>query len=292
MKISSLIIPIALVLGHAFALGEEMKPKSGYINAGEAKICYEEMGKGIPLVMIHGGLLDRSMWDGQFSAFASSHRVIRYDARGHGLSKAPSGTFSHHEDLKKLLDEIKVSKAVIMGLSLGGYIAVDFALAYPERISALILVAPGLTGYELNSEPVKKYNELMTKSFLDEDLKMAVEYFQRAWTDGPARIPEEVNPNVREKVRQMAVGSIPSINVESREIRLEPPAADRLAEIHVPTLAVVGDLDMPDILEIVDLIEKNVQGAQKVVIKGVAHMVNMEKPEEFNRIVQDFLSGL
>jgi pimeloyl-ACP methyl ester carboxylesterase len=217
MKKLNWIVPVALVLGFAFALGEEMKPKSGYINVG---------------------------------------------------------------------------KAAIMGLSLGGYIAVDFALAYPERISALILAAPGLTGYELSSEPVKKHTELMNKAFLDKDLKMAVEYFQRAWTDGPVRTPDQVNPDVREKVRQMAVGSIQSINLENREIRLEPPAIDRLAEIQVPTLAIVGDLDMPDILEIVDLIEKNVKGAQKEVIKGAAHMVNMEKPEGFNRIVRDFLSGI
>jgi pimeloyl-ACP methyl ester carboxylesterase len=292
MKKMNLFVPIALVLGFAFALGEEMNPKSGSVNVGKAKIYYEEMGEGMPFVMIHGGLLDRSMWDAQFSAFAPSHRVVRYDARGHGLSRAPSGTFSHHEDLKELLDEIKVGKAVIMGLSLGGYIAIDFALAYPERVSALILAAPGLTGYELASEPVKKHTELMNKAFLDNDIKMAIEYFQRAWTDGPARTPEKVNPDVREKVRQMAFASIKSINLESREIRLEPPAIDRLAEIQVPTLAVVGDLDMPDILAIVDLIEKNVNGAQKVVIKGVAHMLNMEKSGEFNRIVQDFLSGL
>jgi len=292
MKKLNWIVPVALALGFVFALGVEMKPKSGYINVGEAKIYYEEMGNGSPLVMVHGGLLDHSMWDGQFSAFASSHRVVRYDARGHGLSKAPSGTFSHHEDLKELLDKIKVGKTAVMGLSLGGYIAVDFALAYPERVSALILVAPGLTGYELTSEPVKQHTELMNKAFMDKDLKMAVEYFQRAWTDGPARSPEKVNPDVREKLRQMAVGSIQSINLDSREIRLQPPAINRLAEIQVPTLAVVGDLDMPDILEIVGLIEKNIPGAQKVVIKGVAHMVNMEKPEEFNRIVRDFLSGL
>ncbi len=269
-----------------------MKLRSGYINAGEARIYYEEMGDGEPLVMIHGGLLNRSMWDGQFSVFAATNRAIRYDARGHGQSKAPSGTFSHHEDLKKLLDEIKVSKAIVMGLSLGGYVGIDFALAYPERVTALILAAPGLTGYELDSEPVKKYNKLSNKAFQDKDLKMVVEYVQRAWTDGPARSPEKVNPEVREKVRQMAFASIKSINLESREIRLEPPAIDRLAEIQVPTLAVVGDLDMPDILEIVGLIEKNVNGAQKVVIKDVAHMVNMEKPGEFNRIVRDFLAGL
>jgi 3-oxoadipate enol-lactonase len=292
MKKMSLILTVALVLGYSCAPGEKTMPKSGFINIGETQIYYEEMGKGKPLVMIHGGLLDRRMWDDQFSAFAASNRVVRYDARGHGLSKAPSGTFSHHKDLRKLLDQIKIEKAVIMGLSMGGYIAVDFALAYPERVSALILAAPGLTGYNFESEPAKKNDELINKAVQDKDLKMVVEYFQRAWTDGPNRTPEKVNPSVREKVRQMAIGSIQNWNAESREIRLEPPAIDRLTEIRVPTLVVVGDLDMPDIMEIVGLIEKNVKGAQKAIIKDTAHMVNMEKPKEFNRIILNFLSDL
>lgn len=138
----------------------------------EAQIHYEEMGEGKSLAMIHGGLLDRHMWNDQFATFAATNRVIRYDTRGHGLSKAPAGDYSHHEDLRKLLEEIKVDKAAIMGLSLGGYIAVDFALAYPERVSALILVAPRLTGYEFKSESSKKYEELILKAFQDRDLKM------------------------------------------------------------------------------------------------------------------------
>lgn len=292
MRKLGLVISLAAALAYGSTAGGELKPKTGFIVAGKAEIYYEEMGTGKPLIMIHGGLLDRRMWDDQFSLFAGSYRVIRYDARGHGLSKAPSETYSHHEDLKKLLDALKVEKAAIMGLSMGGYIAIDFALAYPDRVSALVLVAPGLTGYEFESEPLKKNNELLTKAAKANDLKMFVEVFQQAWTDGPSRTPEKVDPAVREKVRQMAAGTLQNWNDESREKRLEPAAVGRLAEIRVPTLVVVGDLDMPDILEIVGLIEKNVKGARKEVIKGVAHMVSMERPEEFNRIVLDFLSRL
>lgn len=158
----SLAISLAAALGYGSMAGGELKPKIGFINVDNAQIYYEEMGTGKPLVMIHGGLLDRRMWDDQFAVFAGSYRVIRYDARGHGLSKAPSGTYSHHEDLKKLLDALKVERAAIMGLSMGGYIAIDFALAYPDRVSALVLVAPGLTGYDFESEALKKNSELLT----------------------------------------------------------------------------------------------------------------------------------
>jgi pimeloyl-ACP methyl ester carboxylesterase len=133
---------------------------------------------------------------------------------------------------------------------------------------------------------------MANKAARENDLKMLVEYLQRSWTDGPFRSPDQVDPAVREKVRQMSIETIENWNDESREIRLEPPAVGRLSEILAPTLAVVGDFDMPDILEIVDLIEKNIKGARKEVIKGAAHMVSMEKPAEFNRIVLHFLSRI
>jgi 3-oxoadipate enol-lactonase len=290
-KVCVIIFFVAALTGLS-AAAEGQKPKTGYVAVGNAKLYYEELGAGDPVVMIHGGLLDRRMWDGQFAVFAERHRVIRYDARGHGLSKAADGTFSHHEDLKKLLDALKIEKAAIMGLSMGGYIAIDFALAYPGRVAALVLAAPGLTGYKFDSEVLRKNNEAFNKAQQDNDLKMLVEYFQRSWTDGPARTPDQVDAAVREKVRQMATGTLENWNRGSRERRLDPAAIGRLAEIHVPTLAVVGDLDMPDILEIVGLIEKDVEGARKVVIEGAAHMVNMERPAEFNRVVLGFLEKI
>lgn len=271
---------------------QEAKPRTGFVDIGNARLYYEELGAGEPLVMIHGGLLDRRMWDDQFDVFSEKYRTIRYDARGHGLSKARAGSYSHHEDLKKLLDALGVEKAAIMGLSMGGYIAIDFALAYPDRVNALVLAAPGLTGYTFDSEVLKKNNEALNKAARDDDFELVVEYFQKSWTDGPGRTPDEVDPDVREKVRLMCTETLRNWNRESQEVRLEPPAIGRLAEIRIPTLAVVGDLDMPDILEIVRLIEENVKGAHKAVIKGVAHMVNMERPIEFNRVVLDFLTGL
>ena len=289
MKKIGIIIFLAASVSVCLGIAEEQKPRSGFIDVGNARIYYEELGAGDSVVMIHGGLLDRRMWDDQFAVFAERHRAIRYDARGHGLSKAPRGTFSHHEDLKKLLDGLKVEKAAIMGLSMGSYIAVDFALAYPDRVAALVLAAPGLSGYKFESEVLKKNNEALNKAAQDNDIVSLVEYFQRSWTDGPARTADEVDPDVREKVRMMSTETLQNWNRESRERRLEPAAIGRLAEIQVPTLAVVGDLDMPDILEIVKLIEKNVTGARKVIIRGVAHMVNMERPVEFNRVVLNFL---
>lgn len=266
--------------------------KTGFIDVGKTQLYYEEMGKGHPLVMLHGGLLDRRMWDDQFDVFAKKFRVIRFDVRNHGDSKGVAETFKHYEDLRKVLSQLNINKAVIMGLSLGGRIAIDFAIVYPEHTSALVLAAPGASGYEFKSEAFLKNNAKLEKAFSQGDIKMGVEYFQQAWTDGPHRNPSEVDEVVREKVKNMALNTFKDWESQSVMTELEPPAIGRLNEIRAPTLAIVGDLDMPGILEIVDLIMAKVPGAKKVIVPGVAHMVNMEKPAVFNEAVLEFLDKL
>lgn len=266
--------------------------KTGFVDVGKTLLYYEEMGKGHPLVLIHGGLLDHRMWDDQFEVFTEKFRVIRFDVRNHGNSKGVPDTFKHYEDLLKILEQLNLEKAVILGLSLGGRIAIDFAIAYPEKVSAIILAAPGASGYEFKGEAFIKNNELMQKAFSEGNVDLAIEYFQRSWTDGPHREPDEIDQAIRTKVRNMALNTVKQWEGQSQMTELEPPAIGRLDEIHAPTLAIVGDLDMPGILEIVDLIIQNVPGAEKVVIHGAAHMVNMEQPETFNKAVLEFLSRL
>jgi pimeloyl-ACP methyl ester carboxylesterase len=297
MKRIFLFVFFLLVLGCAQKSDEtkdnrRVAQKTGYVDIGKTSLYYEEMGQGNPLIMLHGGLLDRRMWDDQFGEFAEQYRAIRYDARGHGNSESVADTFAHHEDLRLLMEGLNVEKAVLMGLSMGGYITIDFALAYPEKVTALILAAPGLTGYAFNSDVLKKNNEQLRQAARNEDLDMVVEYFQRSWTDGPTRSPDEINPAVREKVRSMSVENVKKWNSQSVEKRLDPPAIGRLSEIRIPVLIILGDLDMPDITDIVGIIEKDIKGAHKVVLQNVAHMVNMEKPEEYNRAVLYFLSRL
>lgn len=285
------VLPVVLLL----TLGcsrSSLDVKSGYVDVEGAQLYYEEAGQGAPLVMIHGGFLDRRMWDDQFQAFARQYRVIRYDVRAHGLSRSDSVAFADHEDLLRLMDALHAPSAAIIGLSMGGVIATDFALAYPERVSALVLVGPGLSGYSLGSEELASYIEQLTAAFETGDFSAVTEIFARWWCDGPHRTPSQVDPAVRQKVLDMLAGSGQRWRYYDLARPLEPPAFERLGDINVATLAVVGSIDVSDILEIVDIIAERVPGARKVVIPDVAHMVNLEKPEEFNRIVLEFLSRL
>lgn len=264
--------------------------KNKFIDIGNCKISYEMKGEGIPLIMIHGGALDKRMWDAQFYEFAKYFKVLRYDARKHGLTQSEPVTFSHHEDLSLLMEKLGIKKAVIMGLSMGGYAVIDFALTYPEKVIALIPVAPGLTGFQFTGELFNThYDKLRKVSTVEE----AVELVMEMWTDGPFRKPNQLDSLMRSKAKLMYSQNLASsFNGRYKEMRTDPPAINRLSEIKVPTLTIYGDLDAPGIIEICGLIEKQVPGAKSKVIKNTAHLLNMEKPEEFNKIVIDYIRSL
>ena len=264
--------------------------KTGFIALGKYSLYYEETGKGEPLILIHGALVDRRMWDGQVDLFGRWARVIRYDNRNHGLSRGLPDTFSYHEDLNRIMEALGIPRARLVGFALGGAIAVDFALAHPEKVSALVLVSSGISGYEFRDSTLKENAKKQGEAAARKDLNAFVEYFQRSWTDGPHRTPDQVNRDVRQKVREMCRATLSKPEPDNTPVPLDPPALSRLASIHVPTLVVEGDLDFPGVQEVAGLIVKGIPGARKVVIKGAGHMVNLEKPEEFNEIVGEFLS--
>src|SRR5271166_5735592 len=125
----------------------------GFAPVGGTRLFYEVKGMGPALVLIHGGQMDSRMWDDQFALLAKQFTVIRYDVRGYGGSFQPDQLYSDTDDLAGLLDYLKVKNAHIVGLSLGGRIAIDFALVHPKRVKSLTLAGPGLAGYEApNSE--------------------------------------------------------------------------------------------------------------------------------------------
>jgi pimeloyl-ACP methyl ester carboxylesterase len=284
---------LCFVIGGATELSSSTQAtKTGYINVERGRLYYEEMGKGRPLVLIHGGLIDRRMWDEQFEEFAKHFRVIRYDARNHGLTESEKGTYNYYEDLKALCDNLQIEKTALLGLSMGGRISIDFAIAYPEKVWALVLAAPGVSGYNFDSKECGEFNKKYMAAYQSGNFKEMVEVFLQGWTDGPSRQSSEVDPKVREKTKQMALDHERHHGSGIQMGELDPPALNRLDEIKAPTLAIVGDLDMPDILDIVNRVDTHAENSQKVIIHGAAHMVNMEKPILFNELVLDFFNKL
>jgi pimeloyl-ACP methyl ester carboxylesterase len=262
--------------------------ETGVATFGQSEIYYEIAGAGEPtVILIHGGMLDCRMWDEQFELLAKTHRVLRYDASAHGKSTLPPDVYWDFADLRELMNQLGIERAVLVGLSLGGKVAIDLALENPERVQAIVAVSSGLSGYRFTSDFYLEHRDAMIQAWRAGDFDAVVEAFQRSWTDGPQRAPEEVDPEVREKVRMMARNGIEHA-MEGRMI--DPPAIDRLDELTLPMLMVVGELDLPGIHEIAEMVVAANPNAELVVVPGVAHMVNLEASERFNELLLGYLS--
>ncbi len=266
-----------------------MLRKASTVSVNGATLYYELVGEGEPLVLVHAGIADSRMWDAQIEAFAQHYRVIRYDMRGFGKTAMVEGPYSHHEDLRGLLDSLDVGRAHLVGCSMGGATVLDFALRFPERVGALVLVAAAVSGFEADVGQPKQWDELVAADEAG-DLERISELEVQIWVDGPGRQPEDVDAAVRDLVREMNLIALENeASGLGEELQPKPPAVDRLVEIQAPSLLIVGDSDQPRITAAADLLEGALPNVQKVVMPGVAHLPNMERPEEFNRIVLDFL---
>ena len=272
-------------------MSQTQEPQTGFLDVNGARLYYEVAGAGHPLVLVHAGICDSRMWDEQWEVFSQHFLVIRYDMRGFGKSEMPSGPFAHHDDLYQLLGLLGVRQAHCVAVSMGGRVAIEVALEHPEMVDGLVLVASGVGGVE-PSAALEQAWAAADAAYAAGDLDRANELELQIWVDGPKRIPGEVDPRVRERVREMNRNNFALLNDEATENALEPPARSRLGELSVPTLIVVGDGDQPHVLISASQFEASIHDSRKVIMQGVAHLPSMERPEEFNRLVLDFLRGL
>jgi len=264
--------------------------ETSFVAIPGVRLAYDSAGQGAAVVFLNGGLLDRRQWDGQFTFFSRNYRTIRYDLRGSGDSETTQSgePFTHHEDLIRLLQALKIERVSLVGLS-NYAIALDFAIAYPVLVDKVVLVSPGLRGYEFRDPWVGARFAAMMTALGQQDLGGAVEIFLTMWVDGPHRTAADVNAQVREQVREMVTLALRLSRLAPNCKGLDPPAIGRLSDVRAPALIVLGDKDAPDIHAIGELIHKGVQGSRLERIRDVGHTLVMEKPEEFNRIAEDFL---
>jgi pimeloyl-ACP methyl ester carboxylesterase len=268
---------------------EEVLRETGTAEVNGARMYYEVVGEGEPLVLVHAGIADSRMWEGQITAFADRYRVIRYDMRGFGRTEMVEGSFSHHEDLRGLLDALDVEQAHLVGCSMGGGAVLAFALEYPQRVGNLVLVGSAVGGFGPDFDPPAQWDEILAAEEAG-NLERVSELEVQVWVDGPERSPEDVDDSVRDLVREMNLIALRNEALElGEEWPPEPPAADRLPDVQAPTLLIVGDEDQPRVFAAADLLEKELPNVRKVIMHGTAHLPNMERPEEFARIVLDFL---
>ncbi len=207
------------------------------------RLSYEVVGAGPPLVLIHGHGLDARMWDDQFARFAVHYRVVRYDLRGFGKS-APVGEapYAHEDDLAALLDYLGIARAAILGLSAGGAVAIDFALAYPTMTRALIVVDAALNGHVWSEEWSVRWRSVRHTA-----RTVGAQAANEAWLRHPLFAPANERPAVAARLRQM-VEDYSGWHWGNRDPQRshQPSAAERLREIGVPTCVILGERDPPD----------------------------------------------
>jgi len=268
--------------------------KSGFVDHGTARLYYETAGQGVPFVMIHAGVADSRQWNNEFEFFARNYQVVRYDMRGYGKSEPVDGEFNHMDDLIAVLNALEIREPVIlMGCSMGGGLAMDFALTHPSRVKALILVGSGPRGLELDVPSPAKFADA-EKAFEAGDLDLVAEIETQIWFDGTGRTPEQVNQGMRKLLYEMNRQALAheAKQLGQRLPNAETPAFDRLGELKIPVLIIVGAHDTPYILAAADYMAERIPSAQKVTIEDAAHLPNMDHPEKFQAIVMKFLEGL
>jgi pimeloyl-ACP methyl ester carboxylesterase len=253
----------------------------------------EVAGEGPEIVLFHEGICDSRMWDSQWDTYTRSHRVLRFDFRGFGRSPLDPGPFASARDAIELMDRHGFGRAALVGVSLGGRVALEVALAAPERVRALVLVGSGLPGHDWSDE-MKASWEQEEAALREGDLDRAVDVVLRTWVAGPGRKLEDVDPDVRARVAEMqrrAFELQASIEEDDEELLVDD-VAQRIGEITAPTLVIVGEADAPDIHAIAQRLAHEIPGARFEEIADTAHVPSMERPEEFDRLVLAFLDDL
>lgn len=264
---------------------------SGQIYVGRLSVHYELQGRGPMVMMLHGGYLDMHSWDREATTLAKNHTVLRIDEPGHGKTLGSDTTILIAEVLSRVLDSLHIRKTSLIGLSLGGVCALEFALAHPERVDKLVLVSSGLSGWDKALKLDKLSEHLFTISdstFLSKDQKRIAEMFTHLWCDGPYRQPYEVKPSVRNYVSRTVTENV---NQTDRSWPVFDPKKEalRVKNLNCPTLILVGDKDVPLIRAQGRYLKTQIKGAKLVIIKNSAHMINLEQPERFQRLLTDFL---
>lgn len=268
-----------------------MNTKSGFADIGKTSIYYELAGEGQPLVLIHAGVADSRQWNNEFDHFAQDHRVLRYDLRGFGKSLPVESEFTHMGDLLALLDQLALHQPlVLIGCSMGGGLAMDFALAHPTRVKALVMVGSGPSGLSLEVPDHPKRAEVEEADKAG-NLDLLAELEVQIWFDGMGRTAQQVNQEMRNLALEM---NRLALTHESRRLgkRLpdaDAPAAGRLGEIEVPVLVIVGEHDIPYVQAAAGYMLEHLPFARQAIIKDAAHLPNMDQPAQFQGIVRSFL---
>jgi 3-oxoadipate enol-lactonase len=252
------------------------------VDIPEGRLHGEESGTGTAVVLIHGFSFDLSMWDPQVAALARRYRVIRYDLRGFGRSGAPATGRDHVADLLTLLDALSIDRAQLAGLSLGANIALATAAFQPDRVRSLVLASPGLPGHRWTTpRPPDEAAQVARRE--------GIEAGKRYWLSHEIFRSTGDYPAARDRLTAM-VGRFPGYQWGDGPASAPlPPLTEHLRTLRTPTLILNGALDVPGYREIANVLHAEIPAAQHHELPGAGHLLNLERPAEFNARLLRFL---
>ena len=260
---------------------------TGVLALPGARLAYEVTGAGTPVVLVHGFGLDMRMWDPQMEHLAGRFRVVRYDCRGFGASGPfdPAHGYTHAGDLLALLDHLSIEEAVLAGLSFGGRVVMQAALAAPARVRGLALLDAVLDGVSWDPVSAEALNEASRQA-----QARGVVAGRAAWLAHPLFAAARQRPAVASALAAMVAG-YPGQHWISRDPHLETERrpVDALDELAMPVLVAVGEHDVPGFQEMSAVLARGIPAAQYHVVADAGHMINMEQPGAVNALLSRFL---
>jgi 3-oxoadipate enol-lactonase len=234
--------------------------------------------KAPDVVLVHAGGLDGRMWHPLSERLGKRFRLHVPDLRGHGSTPLPPGEYSHVEDLVRMLDGLKIDRAIFVGASFGGWVSLQLATAAPERLRALALLAGTLADSEEWSAGLEAFGAQEEALLKAGDIEGAVALGLRVW---------KPRPGVRDLVEQMTRDAFErqqGVEAEERPLPVD------LGAIAMPTLVVSGGKDpMPDFAQIADQLAADIDGAERAEIKDAGHLIALERPDETAELLKPWL---
>jgi len=250
------------------------------------RLRYSIAGEGDPLVFLHGFGLDSRMWDPQWPVFTKHYRSIRYDLRGYGASSVPTGPYSHVDDFIAMTDLLKAQPAHLVGLSLGGRLALRIAAKAPQIVRSLTLADTALDGHLWSEDWSERWQAMITAG--NTDVNQAKSLWLQHQLFKPARTKPEVAVSLEAMVRRYSGWHFHS---DDPGVGPSTPVAELLSTILVPTLVIVGALDLPDFQAIARRLADEMPRASLRTIANVGHMSNLEDSQQFNQLLLAHLAS-
>jgi pimeloyl-ACP methyl ester carboxylesterase len=281
----AIILFAAASLGNASAQGQIALPQGSLLEVGGAKLYYEECGSAPQaVVLVHDGVLHSAAWDEVWPDFGKHFHTILYDRRGYGRSPAATEGYYATDDLAAILRHLKLQRVAIVGSSHGGEISINFTLDHPEMVQQLVLVGAVVGGMPYTKHFLER-GEALGKPLEKGDIKGAI-----AAATKDKYLIAQGNDAAKRRMADILSASPQDLTHPEMELPVKP-GLPRLGEIHIPTLLLVGDADIPDVHAHAGAIQAGIPRARRVVIGDVGHLMYLEKPAEFSRIVIEFLEN-